>query len=362
MPNPYADRPDHAFWSRAVADPPGGVVDPVVAAPFNLTPADRVATAGSCFAQHIARHLAASGYGHLRTEAGDPAEDGGFSARYGNIYTARQMLLLIDEAYGLHRPADDVWRRADGRFVDALRPRVPMNGHPSEEAVRAARSTHLGAVRRVLEDCTAFVFTLGLTETWLGEDGTAYPLAPGVVAEAPSSMRHRFHNFTLDEVRADLLGVVERLWDVNPSARVILTVSPVPLVATMSAAHVLPATTYSKSVLRVAAQEAVDRFPHVAYFPSYEIITGPQARGAYFAPNLRAVTEEGVAAVMAVFGRHFLGRGDEEGQGASQKASHGARAPAAVQAGAIDAETEATLGVVCDEEAIEHSLPSARAR
>lgn len=347
MSNPYSDRPDHAFWSRAVAAPPGGFVDPVARAPFVLTPADRVATAGSCFAQHIARHLDSSGYGHLRAEEGDAAEDGGFSARYGNVYTTRQMRLLIDEAYGLHRPADDVWRRADGRFVDALRPRIPAAGFATAADARAARTAHLGAVRRVLEDCTAFVFTLGLTETWLGEDGTAYPLAPGVVAEAPDGARHRFHNLSFEEVRADLFGVVERLRDVNPGARVVLTVSPVPLVATMTDAHVLPATTLSKSVLRVAAQEAADHFPQVAYFPSYEIVTGPQARGRYFAPNLRAVTEEGVAAVMAVFGRHFLG------QGAADVA---VAAPPRVEAGAIDDETEATLGIVCDEEAIERSL------
>ncbi|MBP0443895.1 GSCFA domain-containing protein [Roseomonas sp. SSH11] len=349
MPNPYAERPDHAFWSRAVADPPGGEVDPVARAPFTLTPGDRVATAGSCFAQHIARHLAASGYGHLRTEPGDPKEDGGFSARYGNIYTARQLLFLMDEAYGLHRPADDVWQRPDGRFVDALRPRIPAAGYATPEEVRAVRRAHLAAVRRVFEDCTALVFTLGLTEAWLGEDGTAYPVAPGVVAEPPEGRRLRFRNLGIKEVRQDLLAAIERLREVNPGARVILTVSPVPLVATMSAAHVLPATIYSKSVLRVAAQEAVERFRHVAYFPSYEIITGPQARGRYFAPNLRSVTEEGVTAVMGVFERHYLA-------GAKRKAAP-PEPRRRVEAGTIDAETEATLRVVCDEEAIEASLP-----
>ena len=346
MPNPYADRPDHAFWSRAVADPLGGLVDPVVGAPFVLTPADRVATAGSCFAQHIARHLAASGYGHLRAEAGDPAEDGGFSARYGNICTTRQMRLLIDEAYGLHRPAHAIWRRPDRRFVDALRPGIPPEGYERQSEVRAARKAHLRAVRQVLEDCTALVLTLGLTETWLGEDGTAFPLAPGVVAEPPAQGRYHFHNLGFDEVRADLFGVIERLRDVNPAARAILTVSPVPLVATMTQAHALPATTYSKAVLRVAAQEAADRFDGVAYFPSFEIVTGPQARGRYFGPNLRSVTEEGVSAVMAVFGRHFLG----------QATPSAAPVTARVEAGIVDAETEALLAVVCDEEQIERSL------
>jgi hypothetical protein len=45
----------------------------------------------------------------------------------------------------------------------------------------------------------------------------------------------------------------------------------------------------------------------VHYYPSYEIITGPQARGLFFADDLREVTEEGVAQVMRIFLRHAAG-------------------------------------------------------
>jgi hypothetical protein len=40
--------------------------------------------------------------------------------------------------------------------------------------------------------------------------------------------------------------------------RIVLTVSPVPLVATVTGSHVVPATIYSKSVLRIAAQEIAE--------------------------------------------------------------------------------------------------------
>jgi hypothetical protein len=88
---------------------------------------------------------------------------------------------------------------------------------------------------------------------------------------------------------------------VNPKARLILTVSPVPLAATYSEEHVLVATTYSKSVLRVAAETTARAHEGVQYFPSYEIITGAYARGKYFAQDLRSVTDEGVSHVMQVF-------------------------------------------------------------
>ena len=81
--------------------------------------------------------------------------------------------------------------------------------------------------------------------------------------------------------------------------------SPVPLVATAEPdAHVLSATTYSKSVLRVAAETLRRAQPNVHYFPSYEIITGAFNRGRYFARDLRNVTEDGVRHVMRLFMAH----------------------------------------------------------
>ena len=94
------------------------------------------------------------------------------------------------------------------------------------------------------------------------------------------------------------------LKSVNPEAKVILTVSPVPLIATASENHVLVSTSYSKSVLRVAAEKISQDNADVSYFPSYEIITGSFSQGRYFADDLRNVTEEGVQHVMRTFFKH----------------------------------------------------------
>ena len=85
----------------------------------------------------------------------------------------------------------------------------------------------------------------------------------------------------------------------------ILTVSPVPLTATAEDRGVLVSTTLSKSVLRVAAEEISRERDYVAYFPSYEIVTGNYTRGAYFGEDLRSITEAGVAHVMRLFMKHY---------------------------------------------------------
>ena len=76
------------------------------------------------------------------------------------------------------------------------------------------------------------------------------------------------------------------------------------------------------------------------------MITGAHARSGYFEPDLRNITEGGVAQVMGTFGRHFL-----------DEASH-ARAPAAAskpnQLSAQDRKRFTELSeIVCDEEAID---------
>lgn len=307
--HPYKGLPDTAFWRESVASVVADSLDPVREVPFGIAKADKVATAGSCFAQHISKRLRQGGFHFLVTEepatAGEDAQLRGFydfSARYGNIYTSRQLLQLFDRAYGYFTPIDDHWALEGGRFCDPFRPRIEPEGFASLEALRQDRERHLRAVRKMFEDLDVFVFTLGLTECWMSRlDGAAYPLAPGVSGGTFDPARHAFVNLTVEEVSKDLQAFLAKLRLVNPKARLILTVSPVPLAATYSDEHVLVATTYSKSVLRVAAEMTERAHEGVLYFPSYEIITGAYARGSYFADDLRSVTDEGVSHVMQVF-------------------------------------------------------------
>lgn len=317
--HPYQDLPDHAFWRRAVAQPAPELVNPAISAPFTITPQDRVATAGSCFAQHIGPMLRGLGFNYLVTEAAHPVfpaelaaqfNYGMFSARTGNIYTARQLLQLWGRAYGAFRPREDVWAGPEGTFIDPFRPQIQPRGFLTRQEYERDRVQHFAAVRQMFETMDVFVFTLGLTESWRDRgDGATYPLCPGVAGGEFNPARHGFHNFTVDEVVSDLVTFIDAVRQKNPSCRVILTVSPVPLVATARAdTHVLAATGYSKSVLRVAAEMVAGRRAQVAYFPSYEIITGHYGGPGYYDVDCRTVVPAGVLHVLRSFAGCFAGR------------------------------------------------------
>lgn len=157
----------------------------------------------------------------------------------------------------------------------------------------------------MLEECDLFVFTMGLTECWINTtDGAAYPLCPGTVAGQFDPEIHTMVNLTVADVVADMTAFIDRFSTLNPTGKILLTVSPVALVATATDDHVLTATVYSKSVLRAAAGELTRKYDNVHYLPSYEIITGAFNRGEYFAEDCRDVTEAGVNHVMRLFFKH----------------------------------------------------------
>ena len=353
MMNPYAGKPDHQFWRRSMSGRGPEQVDPVVHVPFGISRTDQVATAGSCFAQHIARRLRDTGFQYFVPEdrpalpISENENYGTFSARYGNVYTVRQLWQLFQRAYGLFAPVDIAWRRADDRFIDPFRPRIQAGAFATVDDLLAERESHLAAVRRVFEECDLFIFTLGLTEGWVARtDGAVFPLAPGTVASQGDPDAYEFHNFTVAEMDADLGRFLNALRSVNPGCRVLLTVSPVALIATYEDTHVLAATVYSKSALRVVAEMATRAFPLVGYFPSYEMIAGPQARSAFFEDDLREVRPEGVAYVMSVFEHHYL-------CGGAPAAEVGA-APSRLMRDQTEVLRE-VQGIICDEEEIERS-------
>ena len=354
MSHPYRGLPSHQFWNTGVTQASPGGLDPMTNPKFTIRPGDKVATMGSCFAQHISRHLMRRGLSYFVTEAGDPAmtDDeriernfGVFSARFGNVYTVRQAVQLFDRAFGAFEPVESAWASGDG-FVDPFRPQIEPRPLPSIAAVDSSRIEHLEAVRRLFTESNVLVFTLGLTETFRSRvDGSVFPVAPGVSGGDFDDEKYEFVNFSVDEVINDLTSFVARVRSVNPAIRFVLTVSPVPLIATYESRHVLVSTTVSKAILRIAADVVSRAHDYVEYFPSYEIISGSALGSPYFDTDLRQVRQVGVDHVMRVFERHMLGLG------ASTTPAH------------VDERTRPTQGnVVCDEETIMKALDEAGER
>lgn len=349
--NPYSSLPDHRFWRKAVTSLPPFAIDPVISTPFRIKPSDKVATGGSCFAQEIANRLQSSGFHYYLAEQppqGMSAQEAErrnysmYSCRYGNLYTTAQLLQLIDRVYGRFTPQLDYWNRPeDGRFVDPFRPRIEPDGYATLDEMRADRERHFAAVRHMLETMDVFVFTFGHTETWRHKpDGAILQLAPGVAGGVWDESVYEFYNMTVSEVVRDFLASVDKIRDVNPNVRIVLSVSPVGIIATYENRHVVESNSAVKAILRAAADEVVRARPNIAYFPSYDLATVAPNAARFYRDDTRRINPFGVDRAMKMFFEHFT----EEASEAE-----------AIHALKFDVAAEAVESgrVVCDEEAIE---------
>ena len=255
------------------------------------------------------------------------------------------MLQLFDRAHGDFKPIETFWCGEDGAYIDPFRPNIGQK-FQSIQALNTDLSSHFTQVRKMFKELDVFIFTLGLTEAWENMiDGAVYPVAPGVISKNQDNKQYRLVNFGYQDIIRDFDAFLEKLIDVNPNARIILTVSPVPLIATKLDRHVLSSSVLSKSILCSAADKISHSYSCVDYFPSFEIITGNFNRGSYFANNSRSILEKGVDHVMRIFMENCTSSGDMYKSLCSYKAD----SPDAGEKNLIKVMNELS-DIICDEE------------
>jgi hypothetical protein len=309
--NPYEDLPQKAFWKLAVANKSMFDISELWQPKFPIKSNDKVATFGSCFAQHIGNALKDRGFNWMITEKAPDGcsvelarkyNYGIFTARTGNIYTTSLLKQWTEWALNKKEIPDEIWEK-DGRFYDPFRPRVEPNGFESKNEVKMSQLQTVESFKESIESSDYFVFTLGLTESWFNKNGYEYPMCPGTIAGEFDKNVHEFVNQQFNSILTNLSDAMALMRELNPKLKFILTVSPVPLTATKSNKHVAVATMASKSVLRAVADQLATNRANVDYFPSYEIINSPIFKGVFFEPNQRSVNPYGVNFVMNTFFR-----------------------------------------------------------
>lgn len=348
--NPYSQYPDRNFWRRTVSNAPWTKVFQHEKGRFSISPTDKVVTAGSCFAQRISRVLKEAGFNFAEFERPHPLIQpskatelgyGQFSARYGNIYTPRQLRQLIDQAFNVIEPVYEFATSLQGTIIDLLRPNINKVGFTSTLEARHDRDYHLACVREMFTHADVFIFTLGLTESWIGEtSGVVYGTHPNVVSNDVLRENVLPVNFDYADSFNDMVYIVHFLHKINPKLRYIFTVSPVALVATHQDGHVLLSTMYSKSVLRSVAGKLAQAWPAADYFFSYEIFNAAQSFGQFLADDLRDVNPRGVSFTMECFKQMYMG---EMPQPARSEAEATNVIPIGKDQGAADVECDELL-------------------
>ncbi len=237
---------------------------------LGITKATPIVSMGSCFAREVKLYLMRQGYNYLQRETEVPASLHA-SCAWERVYNTFSMRQIFDYTY------DDDWQmkwyEANGLFQDSVRNNIYYRSH--EDAVEAF-ANHRKISKEVLTSCDVFVLTLGLTEIWESNvTGKVWPSPAGVYAKVdPQAFldEFKFRVSSYEENLVNLRDIVERFHAHNPDATLLLTVSPVSLLATCRTdVDLFSANMNSKATLRAVADVVFREYDFVEYFPSYEI-------------------------------------------------------------------------------------------
>ncbi len=122
-----------------------------------------------------------------------------------------------------------------------------------------------GPLKRAMAEVDVMVITLGVSLCWFDAQGQV-----GIFGiKKPVGMRQT----SVAENEQAILETIALIRKVRPELPIVLTLSPVPMNATLTGMPVIPSSTVSKSTLRVALEAIRQRrLDHVYYWPSYEIV------------------------------------------------------------------------------------------
>jgi GSCFA family protein len=254
-----------------------------------IGPSTKVATVGSCFASELARSM-----GKVGIVGG--MHPGGL---YYSTATIRQELERL--AGGWPERAQEPNWRVEGGWVDPFRDY--RTAYPDEETLLRQRAEADAEADALFEGAGVVVATLGLIETWRSrQTGNTYRQIPH--PGAFPTLDVAFHRLSVTEMLEDLERirrvVVERL-----GAKLLLTTSPVPLHTTFTDLDVRVANMESKSRIRAAVSEFVERHRDVRYFHSYEMVVTTERQSDYFREDGRHVHRHAVDYIVSEFLRIF---------------------------------------------------------
>jgi hypothetical protein len=283
---------------------------PKVDPKFTLRRDDKFYAIGSCFARGIESSLtghkiivesAAPEFAELQP-ANKELSGLGFTNKYNTYSILNELRWALDPDAVF--PQESIVQVTKTTWYD---PHTNPSLALADLAETLERRAMMQAVTKRIKHCRAVIVTLGLAEVWRDVKADVFinrtPI-PSLFKTQPG--RYEFHLTSFAENWANLEAIYALLTQYgHPDVRIVVTVSPVPLMNTFSTMDIVVANTWAKSLLRAVAQEWATAHPNVDYFPSYEIVQSSD-RAAVWERDLRHVKGAGAHHIMELFLRNYI--------------------------------------------------------
>ena len=246
--------------------------------PKFLNKTTRFFTMGSCFARNLAKSLNDSGYVSHHME---------ISEYINTTFANRVFVDWLSDA-----DVDDVAR---DRIVELLPP-----GASKENTLQVIRNSDV------------FILTLGVAAAFFDRTTGAFVLPrPSALNSRALAEKYLSRTTSVKENVDNVLHLITFVRSISPGIRIVVTVSPVPLLASFEYESAVQADCLSKSTMRLVAHEVVNNsnIQDILYWPSFEVFrwAGSNASNYYAADDGAAwhVSEEKVAGTIRAFVNMF---------------------------------------------------------
>jgi tetratricopeptide (TPR) repeat protein len=242
--------------------------------PKFVSKATRFFTMGSCFARNLSASLNQSGYASHHMEISE----------YINTTFANR--IFVDWLRGA-----DIAPAIRDRIVELL-PR----GWSKENTLEIIKSSDV------------FILTLGVAAAFFDRTTGAFVLPRSSALNSRAlAEKYQFRTASVQENVDNVRYLIDFVRSVAPGIRIVVTVSPVPIVASFEHESAVQADCLSKSTMRLVAHEVVNSSAteNIFYWPSFEVFRwgGSNASNFYAADDGAAwhVSEEKVAGTIRAF-------------------------------------------------------------
>jgi tetratricopeptide (TPR) repeat protein len=200
----------------------------------------RFFTMGSCFARNLARSLKDSGYFSNHME---------ISEYINTTFANRVFVEWLGEA--------DIHVAIRDRIVELLPP-----GWSRENTLQ------------VIKNSDVFILTLGVAAAFFDKATGAFVLPrPSALNSRALAEKYLFRTTSVEENVGNVLYLIEFVRTLAPHIKIVVTVSPVPLLASFEYESAVQADCLSKSTMRLVAHEVVNNsnISNILYWPSFEV-------------------------------------------------------------------------------------------
>ncbi len=218
-----------------------------------IRPDTQITAFGSCFAANISNWLSKRNFRVLNKDE---------AAKNAYVVTCGEGMV---NSFVIRQQFEWAWENKT--FEGALWHGYNAEDYGYDPAIQAE-------TRRIFDATDVFILTFGLSEVWYDEP-TGNVFWRTIPKDAYDPARHKFRVSTVDENKDNLRAIHALIRKHRPDAKILFTLSPIPLIATFRDNSCLTSNAVSKAVLRVAIDEVVrenagDGVLH--YWPSYELV------------------------------------------------------------------------------------------